>query len=653
MRSLNFAIPALLCLLCLQACKKETPEQPPVEDPVLEITTEDITVDPSGKECSVSYTLTNGVEGGTVSAQSPADWIGDVNDDAEGVVTFTVLPNDTESDRSSKLIVTYTYGEGLAVRDSVNITQSGTSVSEPEYDYEFEMKELYGVYYGTKNGLNGEYSYYTTLSDLPYGSDGYSQPGGTYYILDMFGPAPEDGGFMFPEGTYTFGEPGATAEFTFTPDYSFAATIADDGESRTMNVTFTEGTIEVGKDESGNYVIDAEFVDNNGDTHHITYIGDEGTWKDDSAPELPPYGTLDRDIDMGTITTATSEFVAVNGTKELMSVLLNFTDMSVDVDGNVTPPGSTLTLEAFMAYNENGYLEQGEYKVVEGADYRIIIPGTIEDFFGMPVPSGAYVEYIDETGYPYYGAFESGKMTVSGPGYGWYTIEWNFTTAEGYSVTGSWTGNLPTEMPSEFSTLESDYTLDLSNVEVSATYYGDWYVNGGGDWQITMYPPLGTTGGDGVIIDVNTEKLGYEAGIPAGTYKAGADDFPDPAYPEVGEYRRGFLSYTGKPQGTVYVGDLDGMRNPGEMAPATEGDLIITHNDDGTYTLEFSFLDDMGHTWDGEWTGSIAISKYPFATDAVGAPHNDDMKVPFRSNGYNPVKSQKAETAMFNIMRIR
>ena len=474
MRSLNFAIPALLCLLCLQACKKETPEQPPVEDPVLEITTEDITVDPSGKECSVSYTLTNGVEGGTVSAQSPADWIGDVNDETEGVVTFTVLPNDTESDRSSKLIVTYTYGEGLAVRDSVNITQSATSVSEPEYDYEFEMKELYGVYYGTKNGLNGEYSYYTTLSDLPYGSDGYSQPGGTYYILDMFGPAPEDGGFMFPEGTYTFGEPGATAEFTFTPDYSFAATIAEDGESRTMNVTFTEGTIEVGKDESGNYVIDAEFVDNNGDTHHITYTGDEGTWKDDSAPELPPYGTLDRDIDMGTITTATSEFVAVNGTKELMSVLLNFTDMSVDVDGNVTPPGSTLTLEAFMAYNENGYLEQGEYKVVEGADYRIIIPGTIEDFFGMPVPSGAYVEYIDETGYPYYGAFESGKMTVSGPGYGWYTIEWNFTTAEGYSITGSWTGNLPTEMPSEFSTLESDYTLDLSNVEVSATYYGDW-----------------------------------------------------------------------------------------------------------------------------------------------------------------------------------
>ena len=64
----------------------------------MEITTEDITVDPSGKECSVSYTLTNGVEGGTVSAQSPADWIGDVNDDAEGVVTFTVLPNDTESD---------------------------------------------------------------------------------------------------------------------------------------------------------------------------------------------------------------------------------------------------------------------------------------------------------------------------------------------------------------------------------------------------------------------------------------------------------------------------------------------------------------------------------------------------------------------------
>ena len=647
-----FAISALLCLLSVQACKKDLPEQPPVKTPVLEITTGDIVADPSGEECTLVYTITEEVEGGTVTAQSPAEWVEAVDYDTVGSVSFTVLPNHTESERTSKLIVTYNYGEGLAVKDSINITQPAAAVIEPEYDYEFEMKELYGVYYGTKYGLNGEYSYFITLSDLPYGADGYSQPGGTYYILDMFGPAPEDGGFMCPVGTYTLGEPGATAEFTFTPDISFAATISEDGESRTMNVTFTEGTIDVSKDDSGNYVIEATLVDNNGDRHHITYTGGEGTWKDDSAPEQPAYGTVDRDLNMGAITAATSEFVVASGDKNVMTILFSFTDMPADAEGNVTPPGSILTLEAFMPYDANGYIAQEEYEVVEGANFYLIVPGRIDDVFGMPAPSGAYVEYVDETGYPYYGAITAGTMKVSGPGYGWYTIEWDFTTAEGYSVTGSWTGNLPTEMPSEFSTLDSDYTLDLSNIEASATYYGDWYVNGGGDWQITLYPPIGTTGGDGLIIDLNAEKLGYDAGIPAGTYTAGAEDFPEPAYPEVGEYRRGFLSYAGKPQGTCYVGDLDGMRNPSEMAPATDGDLIISYNDDGTYTLEFSFLDDMGHTWDGEWTGYITLSKYPFA-DAAMKDFTGDNRIEKSDNkGFKVVTDFAVETEKFKARRI-
>ena len=239
-----FVISAFLCLLSVQACKKDLPEQPPVKTPVLEITTGDIVADPSGEECTLVYTITEEVEGGTVTAQSPAEWVEAVDYDTVGSVSFTVLPNHTESERTSKLIVTYNYGEGLAVKDSINITQPAAAVIEPEYDYEFEMKELYGVYYGTKYGLNGEYSYFITLSDLPYGADGYSQPGGTYYILDMFGPASEGGGFMCPVGTYTLGEPGATAEFTFTPDISFAATISEDGESRTIYIYRWRGNVE-------------------------------------------------------------------------------------------------------------------------------------------------------------------------------------------------------------------------------------------------------------------------------------------------------------------------------------------------------------------------------------------------------------------------
>ena len=73
-----------------------------------------------------------------------------------------------------------------------------------------------------------------------------------------------------------------------------------------------------------------------------------------------------------------------------------------------------------------------------------------------------------------------------------------------------------------FSSLEGDITLDLTNVEATANYYGDWYVNGGGNWQLSLKPPFGVTEGDGMQVDLVAERLGFEAGIPSGTYTAGA-----------------------------------------------------------------------------------------------------------------------------------
>ena len=49
-----------------------------------------------------------------------------------------------------------------------------------------------------------------------------------------------------------------------------------------------------------------------------------------------------------------------------------------------------------------------------------------------------------------------------------------------------------------------------------------------------------------------------------------------------------------------------------QFAPATEGDQVIVNNGDGTYQLTFSFLDDLGHTWDGTWSGTITADNYDF-----------------------------------------
>lgn len=595
-------MPVMAGLLFVQSCNREKPERP-VTNPILEITVGDITVAPSGEECSVTYTVANEVEGGTVSAQSPADWIGNLDYSTEGVVTFTVRPNDSGADRSSELIVVYAYGDDLEVRDSVSILQP---VEVPAYDYELEAQVLTGVYYGTKNGQNGEYSYYVTFSDLPYAEDGYGQPGGTYYVFDLFGPAPEEGNNpMLPLGTYTLGEPGATAEFTFTPEYSGGFSAGPDGNIGDMYSIFAEGTLEFDRDGDGNYVMTATLTDTDGKSHHICYTGGSGTWRDES---LPPYGTIDDDVDFMAVA-AFGEFVKASG-QDMMSVYLHFSDKPFDENGNVAS-AYVLTLLGWTPYDVSGNVGAGEYEITYESG---VVFGLTRGIFTSGVPDGSYIAYYDENGYPSYALITSGTMSLKNWS-GYYEISWNFMTEDGNSVIGSYAGGLTVDMPDEFSSLTDDKTLDLSGAVASGTYYGDWYVNGGGNWQLKIVPPLGVTEGDGIQIDLVAERLGFETGIPSGTYKAGAEGYPYPAYPEVGEYRRGFLEY-GFLSGTGYMGAFNGLGQPGELAPATEGDLIVTANEDGTYTIKFSFLDDKGHTWDGEWTGPIALDKYMFAGDA-------------------------------------
>ena len=56
---------------------------------------------------------------------------------------------------------------------------------------------------------------------MPFDENGYTQPGGTYYLFDLYASAPEiEENPQLPAGTYTLGEAGLTEEYTFTPDYS-------------------------------------------------------------------------------------------------------------------------------------------------------------------------------------------------------------------------------------------------------------------------------------------------------------------------------------------------------------------------------------------------------------------------------------------------
>lgn len=96
--------------------------------------------------------------------------------------------------------------------------------------------------------------------------------------------------------------------------------------------------------------------------------------------------------------------------------------------------------------------------------------------------------------------------------------------------------------------------------------------------------------------------------------------------------------------GTYYTGGYEaGYVNI--AAPAIDGDLNITNHGDGTYTLDFAFLDDRGNTWDGHWTGALSFMNWPAIFGAPEHPNYVERRMA-------PAEEAEAvETPQFNIKR--
>lgn len=110
--------------------------------------------------------------------------------------------------------------------------------------------------------------------------------------------------------------------------------------------------------------------------------------------------------------------------------------------------------------------------------------------------------------------------------------------------------------------------------------------------------------GDGLKLKLYIEGSDISAGILTGTYTAA-----ETGNASAWRYQIGSGDFSGAVKyanATCYVlWDDAGMMQG--YAPAVSGDLHVTNNGNDNYTLEFSFKDDAGHTWDGKWTGDIDV----------------------------------------------
>lgn len=546
-----------------------------------------LTVPMEGGEAVIEYRIVNPVEGGTILAEPTENWLGGFNYDTPGRIVFNVDENTADEDRSSIVTLTYTYDENESVTAQLNVIQAS-------YDYVIDCTFMSGTYYGSQYGLNGEYNYYTILSDMEY-NDG-AMDGGSYYAFDLYtASAPENPDNPLPAaGTYVLGEQGATADMTFAPDHTQALRTSVDGEV-VFDVGFTEGTLIISYD-GGVMHAEASLTDETGMRHYLTYSGNPDY--DNASGGSGGETVLNQDIDMEASQGAA---VYVSGEEGgLMEVQLTFTDMEVDFFGYVVPPGSILNVDVFMHYDESGNIATGDYTLAGSSvpEAMSINPGEYFNYMGVTLTMGTYISYIDESENVFEGLISDGEMKVSGePGN--YTVECSFVTAEGYSVECSYNGALEvTGFPGPYSTLTDDYTLDLEGASGSAQFWGDYYGNGTGNWIVVLESAT-----DVVQLELITEEVDFNAGLASAVYTPSVD----PVNPAPGEYVTGYLDgdYL---MGTNYMETLEGLIVG--CAPAVSGDLSITNNGDDTYTISFAFTDDLGHVWDGEWTGVLDFSSY-------------------------------------------
>ena len=580
----------LLCtaaaMLSLAGCKPDEP----VMAPELEITNDgDIGIAAEGGTALLTYKITNPAENGIITSdtEEECDWISSMDyESTPGVVMIEVEPNTSSESRSVKIILTYTYTD-KTIEDGITLVQKGAEKDEPDPgiqpDYEFEAFVFIGDYYGTRRSNNELHTYTNILSS----AEDITAPGATSYQFELYCEAPADGRNPLPDlGTYTCGN-GSEAMTFVSAKYTY---INGNGAVE-RDLTINDGTIEFGQDGK-EYFFDATLTDSEGKVHHITYSSSVSIIYGEYSQD-PHSIILTKDVDF-TAATAEAEYEGFeNG---VMHVSLLFDDQGETRYQNI------MHVEAYMPYNEEGRILPGTYNIASDHSEYTIETGEIVVVYGVEMPYGTYLEYIyyDMEGSGLnriaWGAIASGTMTVAENG-DEFDIVLDLTTAEGHSITGTWSGPIEVE-GFAFTTLTGDKEINLDDAVAKAECLKEG--KNENVWELLVESP---DGGDCIRFELVAPAEAIAGGIPSGTYYA-ATDIDDPwEY----EYIPGHITEEGGLGGSLYYSDLDEDGNPGEYAPAIDGEFEIENHDDGTYSISFSMEDDMGNIWKGEWQGEIKI----------------------------------------------
>ena len=260
------------------------------------------------------------------------------------------------------------------------------------------------------------------------------------------------------------------------------------------------------------------------------------------------------------------------------------TDVAPDDMDNIVIPEGTYPLSALESYNSY-YLET--------------------DASGQTSTQNAYTEFT---------------MTVTRDG-GNTVIDVDAVLDDGKTLhcTYSGEGVLDDQSVEILSTLTGDYEADFSDMApVAAYYYGDFYGTGTGNWMI-----VSNGIGDGIQLDLCSSSADFSSGF-AGSYTV--DDSANGGTAMYGYIENNYLT------GSWYV--LSGIYGLEGYAPCIEGEIVITDNGNGTYTISLDCMDDNvpAYNFTGSWTGEISIVDESQYAASVTAPEAERVTAFYKSS---------------------
>ena len=262
-------------LFALTACEPTNGPQGGNETKgTLSVTEKTVDVAFYGGEGVINYTLVDAADGAVPTVVANQAWISNIT--VADKITFDVELNNTVEQRVA--IIAVSYGEDQVFQVFVN------QAAGYEIDVEFTATAINGEYYGTKYSADPNYFVIFSKNGTTGYSDMYLD---TYYRLDIYSKTPAGDVPVLPEGVYTFDYLDQGYGNTFGIGYSYLLQTFEDGTYKELS--FEDGVIVVTENK-----VDAIFVFQNGEVHHVVYEGSlELGWLEFPEPEY--YSTFTED----------------------------------------------------------------------------------------------------------------------------------------------------------------------------------------------------------------------------------------------------------------------------------------------------------------------------------------------------------------------